>query len=732
MQRIGKIFKRFCQFLLVIFILLLAKTIFDFKFPYQDFRSITSDSNNLQILDRDGKPLTFSYQNRWNSSDNIALHQIPEILQKAFLISEDRRFFEHHGVDWLARGSAALQHVKRDNFSRGASTITEQVVRMLHPHRRSYWAKWIEGLEAIALETKASKPDILEFYLNQVPYTANRRGVVQAARFYFNRDINTLNTKEILALVVLVRAPSKFDLYAGKVQIDDAVKRLSEALLERKLLDAESVANLEKYDLVLDPAKLSIEAMHFVDYVRRHPENKLVRDQSKIVTTLQGNLQIFTKDLLENRLKALESKNIKNAAALVVNHKTHEILAWVSVGIDCEKTANEARGCKIDMVTVPRQPGSTLKSFLYAAALEKGWTAATIINDAPYSEKVGKGIHHFHNYSKGYYGKVSLRMALGNSLNIPALHAAAYVTPEKYLPILQNLGFESLRQSADFYGDGLALGNGEVTLFEMVQAYAALANQGEFAPLKITFDQSEQLQKKQIYSAEVASLIGNILSDPWARNLEFGRSSVLNLPTQTAVKTGTSTDYRDAWAVGYNHEYAVGIWMGNVDYVPTDGITGSLGPSLALRGIFNELTKNSETAPLFLSPKLIAKDVCANPQEATNCATYPEYFLPETAERKVVELKLPEKKIEIFRPTDGLEMAFDPRIPSEKQAFEMSLSGILESDEVEWQIDQESKERMLGSKFLWLIKKGKHRVKATVWRDGKILAKTEERVFNVK
>ncbi len=230
----------------------------------------------------------------------------------------------------------------------------------------------------------------------------------------------------------------------------------------------------------------------------------------------------------------------------------------------------------------------------------------------------------------------------------------------------------------------------------------------------------------------MASLIGNILSDPWARNLEFGRGSVLNLPTQTAVKTGTSTDYRDAWAVGYNHEYVVGIWMGNVGYEPTDGVTGSLGASLALRAIFNELTKNSKTEPLFLSPKLVVKDICVNPQEVANCTTYTEYFLPKTLEKQAKEIKLPAKKIEIFRPTNGLEIALDPRVPSDKQAFEMSISAILESDEVKWKIDQEPAQRVVGPKFLWVIKKGEHSVKAVVWRDGTLVAQTEARMLNGK
>lgn len=734
MKYVGKFLKWSRRLLIVIVVVFIAKTASDFKSPYADFHSIRSDAGNLQILDRDGKPLTFSYKNPWNTYDNIALHEIPELLQQAFVISEDKRFFEHNGVDWLARGSALWQRIRLGRSSRGASTITEQVVRMLHPKERSYWSKWIEGLEAIALETQVGKADILEFYLNQVPYSSNRRGVIQATRFYFGRDVNTLSNKEMLALVVLVRAPSKFDLYTGKVQIEDSINRLASTLAERKIIAEESILNLRKYDLILNSAKSPVQAFHFVNYVREHTGSESAWNQSKIITTLDGNLQQFVENLLESRLKSLSSKNINNAAAIVIDNKTHEILAWASVGSQCKQTENQASGCKIDMVTVPRQPGSALKPFLYGAALEKGWTAATIIDDSPYSDTVGKGIKHFHNYSNTYYGKVTLRMALGNSLNIPALHTINYVTPEKYLSILQNIGFKSLTRSANFYDEGLALGNGEVSLFELAQAYSTFANRGTFEPLKMTFYLDAPSERKKIYSDEVASLVGNILSDPWARNLEFGRSSVLNLPTQTAVKTGTSTDYRDAWAIGYNHRYVVGIWMGNTDYTPTDGITGSLGPSLALRGIFNELTKNSETAPLYISPKLVAKDVCINPEdverEKPDCAMRTEYFLPEAEKEKSVILA--NNKIEIFRPASGLNMAIDPRIPKEKQAFEMRLSGALETDEVEWIIDNEKHDRTLGIKFLWPTKRGKHYVEAIVWRNGEVLSKTEKHMFNVK
>lgn len=688
------------------------------------------------MRDRQGRPLTFSYHTHWNTSDTLPLHDAPELLQHAFVLSEDKRFFEHQGVDWIARANALWQRVRHGHFSRGgASTMTEQVVRMIHPRPRSFWSKWIEGLEALSLEMHVSKADILEFYLNQVPYAANRRGVVQAARYYFNRDADTLTTKEMLALAVLVRAPSKYDLYAGKVQIEAAIRRLADVMLANGKMDEATRHSLASYTLALEPSQLPVPAFHFVDYVRGYAASQ-PSSTSKTLTTLDGNLQQFVQGLLENRLDALASRNISHAAALVVDHTTHEILAWVSVGARCKDTHNQASGCKIDMVTVPRQPGSALKPFLYASALEKGWTPATIIDDAPFSDTVGKGIHHFHNYSNSYYGKVTLRTALGNSLNIPAVHTINYVTPERYLARLHALGFSTLRRGADFYDDGLALGNGEVSLFELVQAYAAFPNRGMFAPLRPTLYHDVPPDTRQVYSEQVASLIGHILSDPWARMLEFGRSSVLNLPTQTAAKTGTSTDYRDAWAIGYNHRYVVGIWMGNADYSPTDGITGSLGPALALRGIFNELNNNSETAPLYLSPKLVVREVCSNVEDilrhTPDCATRSEYFLADTeAEQKTAPVSTA-PKITISRPANHLEMAVDPRIPSAKQAFEMRLSGAHENDEVEWTVGGKKYARTIGTRFLWPTEKGKHSVYATIWRSGEQLATTNTHHFQVK
>ncbi len=728
------ILKWSCRLLFLAAVFLVIKTITDFKDPYPQIHSITSDINNIQILDRNGKPLTYSYINNWNTSDTIPLYEIPELLQQAFIAAEDKRFFEHNGVDWLARSNALWQRISENDDSRGASTITEQTVRMLHPRKRSYWSKWIEGLEAFALEMRMNKAEILEFYLNQVPYASNRKGIVQASRFYFNRDIKTLNPKEMLALAVLVRAPSKFDLYKGDIPINESINKLALTLEKLNLINSETVSNIKKYDVVLDSKKLQVQAFHFVDFIRKNESNTQIFSDKKIKTTLDSNLQLFAEKILENRLKALASRKVQNAAVLIVDRHTNEIVAWVSVGAKCKETNYKADTCKIDMVTVPRQPASSLKPFLYASALEKGWTASTVIDDNPYSGAIGNGMHRFHNYSHSFYNKVSLRTALGNSLNIPALHTINFVGTKNYLDKLHSLGFTNLTKPAEFYDEGLALGNGEVTLFELVQAYTALANAGVYQPIKATFD-NNQFEKKRVFYEEVASLISNILSDPWARHLEFGRGSVLNMPIQTAAKTGTSTDYRDAIAVGYNHKYVVGIWMGNADYTPTDGVTGALGPALALRSIFNHLNKLSETTPLYICPRLITKDICVNSEGVatndTNCRHFTEYFINTTSTNDKADTTDEVKRIQIVKPSYGLEIAIDPRIPREKQAFEMIVSNVDDTDEVEWIINNNHK-KIIGSKFLWPLETGKHTVQATVRRNNIVMKETPELYFIVK
>ena len=686
---------------LVLLAVFIIKTGLDFEAPSKDFYKIYSSFQKTQILDRNGIPLNISYQNRWNLYDIKPLYQMPPLLKKAFVIAEDKRFYTHHGVDWLARANAVKTFVLSQNAGRGASTITEQVVKLLHPRSRNIWSKWLETLEAIELDANVNKSTILEFYLNQVPYTANRKGVVQAARYYFDRAPDSLNEKEILALAVLVRAPSKFDLYKKpdgiETPINELAKKLGITLLPEKF--------------ALAKPQLSANAQGFVEYIKHDAELGEFSLNTRMRTTLDSDMQNKTYDLLKGRLRSLKNKKVNNAAALVVDHTNGEIIAWAVVGTGCEESEYEAPGCKINMVLSPRQPGSSLKPFLYTAALDKGWTAATIIEDSPYSEAVGRGIHNFRNYSSVYYGDVTLRQALGNSLNIPALKTINYVGADIYLKKLHELGFASLTKSADFYDEGLALGNGEVTLFELVRGYATLANKGKFRHLKAVLEEVPK-EGAQIYSEEAASIIGNILSDPWARLWEFGgTSSVMNLPVQTAIKTGTSSDHRDAWSVGYNDKYVVGVWMGNITREPTNGLTGSSGPVLALRGIMKELNQNRESRPLYLSPKLRAEDICISNKNGS-CTARTEYFMNGTSYQ--IEKKEKTEAFKIIRPTNNMEMAYDPRIPVTSQYYEFKLGGLPEGQEAEYYLDGNLIYKGTSNKFAWQLIRGRHNLKADI------------------
>ncbi len=698
---------------------LVWKTVTDLVPPPETLSVFDASVRKAQVLDRHATPLTITYQNHWNIHDYVPLHEIPETLQQIFIFAEDKRFFEHNGPDWRARWHAMLQNIMALRVVRGASTMTEQTVRIIYPRRRTFWSRWLEGFEATRLEKRFSKADILEFYLNQVPYASQRRGVVQAARHYFDRDLETLNIKEMMALAVLVRAPGRLDLRKGTTEIEAPIARLAKRLLELGAMTEANYQNLLTAPLHLHDSHLPIQATHFANYIYTSQSAQQLQTMGRLHTTLDAGIQRAAQEILNQRVHDLRSKNVNHGAVLVVDHQTNEVLAWVNVG----PPSLEKPGSLIDAVITPRQPGSTLKPFLYALALEKGWTAATLIDDAPLTEAVGTGMHQIRNYSRHNYGPLRLREALGNSLNIPAIHTIQSVGADQFLQRLRRLGLTSLTAHPDYYGDGLALGNGGVTLLELVRAYATLANQGTFRPLKVLRN-APQPSLLSIFSQEISSIIADILSDSDARSHEFGRSALLRFPVQTAVKTGTSSDYRDAWAVGFNHRYTVGVWLGNLNQQPMSHVSGASGPALVLRAIFAELNRYEETQPLYLSPQLVKVEICRTTgQRATqDCPSRVEWFIqgtePPLTGPSVVTANRVDRPLRLRQPSHGLQLAMDPRIPDEYEAFALVLSDTpLEAGSVDWLIDGE----VIGTtpvairRFSWPLKRGTHVAQAKVW-----------------
>ena len=717
---------------------LLVATCWQFTSPVPALRAVGGSSDTPRVLDRHGVPLQSHFSGGFNLNDRRPLHAMPLLLRTAFIQSEDKRFFAHHGVDWSARLQALRQNVGAGRKVRGASTITEQVVRILQPRPRTLWSRWLEGWEAIWLERYASKGEILEFYLNQVPYASQRRGVSQAARYYFNRDLTTLMPKEMLALAVLPRAPSAWDLYREPERAEPAIARLAATLVASGTVTAAIQDAMAQQKLQLQPSDDSVDATHFLRYVRT--QRQQLQRNPELHSTLDAGLQRRVQAMLNTRLRRLQAKGAHNAAVLVADHRTGEILVW-AVGGSGESADRATPAAQIDAVLAPRQPGSTLKPFLYAQALSEGWNASTLLDDAPLASAVGMGLHHFTNYSHSFYGAVSLREALGNSLNIPALHTVRFVGVKPFLTILHRLGISSLDRPEWVYDEGIALGNGEVSLLELTQAYAALANRGSTRSLHALTEAPGAPRSQQVFSPEVASLIGNILSDPWARRMEFGAGSILNLPVQTAAKTGTSSDYRDAWAMGYDARYVVGVWIGNLDRTPMNNVTGSTGPALVLRSIFAELNKDGGSMPLYLSAKLQRKEICL-PAPGTKmseinqrpCFPRLEYVLPQVSAKQTAPdtEALDAQGYRVLRPTQGLQLAYDPRIPADQQAFAFRIQGLQSSDMVQWRLNGNPIARAAAAEYLWPVNRGHWQLQASILREDKVIYESAPVDFLVK
>lgn len=619
-----------------------------------------------QILDREGRALHDADDGGLNVFEQRSLEQLPLLLRQAFVAAEDQRYWQHGGVDWRARLAAAWTDLRAGRALRGASTISEQVVRILHPRPRTLWSRWVEGFEAQRLEARFDKSQILEFYLNQVPYGGNRRGVVQAADYYFGRSLETLSPEEMLALAVLVRAPSR-------------LAREPQALLWR-------VQRLAAQQQLAEPTQLlrlqarppTLQAAQFLRLLTQQLAQQPHHATLQLRSTLDSRLQADAEAYLRERLQDLAREGAQQAAALVVDLDGNRVRAYASA---------DARGeaaFGIDPIQVPRQPGSTLKPLLYAMALERGWRSDTLIEDVTLREAVGSGLHEYRNYSRQHYGAVTVAEALGNSLNIPAVKTLKFIGQPAFLARLQALGVQSLRQSPAFYGDGLALGNGELSLFELVQAYTALAREGLWQPLRLLEDQAPAPARRLI-AREAALQISGILADADSRLLEFGEGSVLRFAQRTAVKTGTSSDYRDAWTLAYNGRYLVGVWVGNLSGRSTQGVTGARGPALLTRSLLARL-----------------------PDEAALRAAPAPSALARSEPAAAVAMPTPVLR----QPFDGLLLARDPRIPASLQAFRFELAWDRPIRQVRWELDGTLLAQTREPQLEWPLQAGSHRLRA--------------------
>jgi len=646
---------------------------------------VSSSKVKVRLKSRNGEWINTPIVNKFAIGNTIDISSISPFLISALLISEDKRFFEHPGIDYKAIGSAFLSNLKNIKIIRGGSTISEQVARMILGGSKSISRRWQSALFSLFLETKYSKEEILSFYLSQLTFPENVRGIQDGSLTLFSRDLNTLTKKEILALICSIRAPSILNPFSfnGEKKLLLRTDLLINSLLKENVISNEEAQELYAQPLQFLKKKNEFNAPHFARAVFKEISSSNSIDSSKnmVTTTLDPSVQIFTDKIISRMLSLFSSKGAKDSASIIIEKTTGSVIAWVS--------KHEGSEIQIDSVLTPRQPGSTLKPFLYAAAFDKGWNPSTILHDIPTARAVGSGLKNFKNYSKNFYGDISAREALGNSLNIPAIETITFVGISNFYTLLKNLGITSLIETPDYYGEGLALGNGEISLYELAQAYTALSRGGKSTRISKIEESSKNIgQEQQVFSESSAQLVTEILSDSGSRSKEFGDDKENSY--KIAYKTGTSTDFKDAWALGYSDDFVVGVWLGDLQRKSMQDVTGSKAPLIALRSIFTELGRKFRPAPVLIAKQHTNSAVDPSPMVRQFEANYPS----------------------IQYPTPGLTLAYDPRIPSELQRFTFKISDQTSNTQVRWFLN----DKIIGegNNFAWKIQRGVFALKAIV------------------
>lgn len=506
------------------------------------------------------------------------LASFPADVRNAVLAAEDRGFYGHHGVDLAAVVRAAVSNVMHARIVSGASTITMQLARTLRPHRRSLWGKLVEVSLALRIEASLSKDEILEQYLNRVIYGPNVRGYAAAATAYLGTPPESLSLAESALLAGLPRGPSLYALDRRPELARRRRDRVLARMAESGMIDAGQLerAQAERIVVVGRPA---FGAPHLVRAVVSGAIGNVPRGAGEVTTTIDPELQRTAESAVTTTLADLAPKHVTAASVVVLDNATGDILAWVgSPGF-----FDDHVGGQNDGVLALRQPGSSLKPFVYAEAMTRlGWTPATMLPDVELHIPLpGGGDYVPHDYDGKLRGPVRLREALGSSLNVPAVAAIQRVGTQATLERLRAFGFSSLKEDAEHYGPALALGDGEVTLLELTNAYAALARGGllrAVRPIESIDGRIMPLgETTRVLDERTAALVTDVLRDKAARLSAFGDQNVLELDVDVAAKTGTSKGYRDNVAVGFTRAVTVGVWAGNFDGSPMQDVSGITG-----------------------------------------------------------------------------------------------------------------------------------------------------------
>jgi penicillin-binding protein 1C len=688
-------------------------------FALPGFAEVKRDyvSSEALLLARDGRPLhslRLDHNSRrlaWTTLDAIA-----PALVRAVIVSEDKRFLEHDGVDWQAAGKAAWSNFWGSK-TRGASTLTMQLAGLIEEDRRrqgrrSFLGKLSQSSSALRLERFWSKRQIIEAYLNLVSFRGELQGVGAMSRGLFGKWPHGLDERESAMAAALLRSPN-----AAPTLV---VKRACNLLKETNR--GPECEGLEGFAAQALSGGLRELAPAADEQLAPHLARKLLgRPGQQLRSSLDADLQRFASVTLRHHLTELSRKNVEDGALLVIDNAKGEILAWIGSSGDLSGAA------EVDGVTALRQAGSTLKPFLYALAFEQRYlTPASLIEDVPLTLDTGNGLYAPQNYEPHYRGWVSARVALAGSLNVPAVKTLVRLEPERFRQRLQQTGFASLRESGDWYGYSLALGSADISLLMLANGYRTLANRGLWSPLRAMPAKTDTVapcqregcagvfigKTRSAFTPSSAFLVGDILADRNARAGTFGLESWLATPYWAAAKTGTSKDMRDNWCAGFSSRYTVAVWVGNAGGSPMHDVSGVSGAAPIWREVMDWLHRGDPgrarpkevSRPPAPPAGLVQKYIRFEPRLEPGRE---EWFIKGT-EMAVIRAAAVSSLARIVYPANGSIIALDPDIPPARQRIPMRLSAPPNHDWL-WSINRQSLGKA-ADKPLWLPQPGHHQL----------------------
>lgn len=605
--------------------------------------SIMNRNNTGFILtDRNDKPF-FAFYEAYEK-EFIPLSKIPKHTQQAVIAIEDREFYTHPGFSIRGIARSVVADIKNQEIVSGGSTITQQLVKnaLLNP-QRSFLRKYQEIVLAQEIERRFDKNEILEMYLNSVYFGEGAFGIQEAAQRYFSKNATDLTLAESTILAGVLPSPARYSPLNG--QGDKAAQRqklVLNAMVKEGYISQNQMDQVLSEKITLKPQKDDVNSLapHFAimvrdELIKRYGEEYISRSGFRVKTSIDLELQEYAESVVSQQVATLERNRVTNGAAVVMNPKNGEILAFVG----SKDWSDESFG-KVNIPLSLRQPGSSFKPIVYAAAMEKKIiTAATPLKDQPTTYRFDGQEYKPENYDKKFRGTVLVRRSLANSLNVTSVEIMNKVGVNASIEFANRLGISTLKNPSN-YGLSLVLGAGEVKLIELTNAYSVFANTGiKNTPTSILEIQDKTKSsiykyipnQEKVLEPEFAFIISSILSDNNARAEVFGNALTISRPA--AVKTGTTENYRDAWTVGYTPSVTVGVWVGNNDGKPMDNIAGSLGAAPIWRLLMERAVRGTPVEQFRAPSTVVQRAVCQSngllTREATSSAVN-EYFLRGT------------------------------------------------------------------------------------------------------